>query len=115
MSWGSIIGIQLAHRYPDKLHAYIGIAQIVNWAESDQIAYEWLLGRAQETNNAKALAELKAMGLPPYTEDIAKWNQLRKWLFMLGGLITRTDKFAIPACLIYLKRCSHLRITRSGM
>ncbi len=96
VSWGSIIGIQLAHRYPDKFHAYIGIAQIVNWAESDQIAYEWLLGRAQETNNAKALAELKAMGLPPYTEDIAKWNQLRKWLFMLGGLIYEDGQIRHP-------------------
>lgn len=95
-SWGSILGLQLAHRYPDKFHAYIGIAQIVNWAESDKIAYDWLLGRAGEANNVKALAELKAMGLPPYTKDIATWNQLRKWLFHFGGFIYEDGKIRHP-------------------
>lgn len=64
VSRGSIIGIQLAHRYPDKFHAYIGIAQIVNWAESEQIAYKWLLGRAQETGSYDALSGIRRLDMP---------------------------------------------------
>ncbi|AJY77618.1 hypothetical protein VN24_09090 [Paenibacillus beijingensis] len=94
-SWGTILGLQLAHRHPEKYEAYIGIAQIVNWAQSDKLAYDWLLERAKEMNNRKALSELSAIGSPPYL-DVKRWNLLRKWLFIMGGFIYKDGQTKHP-------------------
>lgn len=95
-SWGSILGLKLAARYPDRFHAYFGIAQIVNWAESDRDAYWWLLQQASKRNNGKAHAELKSMGEPPYLNDLSRWNNLRKWLMLLGGFIYKDENVKHP-------------------
>lgn len=42
-SWGSVIGIFNIHKYPDLYHAYIGIGQIANMQENEQISYDWTL------------------------------------------------------------------------
>jgi pimeloyl-ACP methyl ester carboxylesterase len=45
-SWGSLIGILSIQKYPDLYHAYIGIGQIVNMQENEQISYDWTLAQA---------------------------------------------------------------------
>jgi pimeloyl-ACP methyl ester carboxylesterase len=95
-SWGSIIGLHLANRYPEKFHAYFGIAQIVNWAKSDEIAYDWLLKKAKKAKNQKAISELTEIGRPPYAKELAHWNLLRKWLFKLGGYIYEDHQIRHP-------------------
>ena len=95
-SWGSIIGIQLAHFYPDKFHAYFGISQIVNWSKSDKLAYEWLQTHASTIGNNKAIKELTDIGYPPYIKDVSSWNCLRKWLFTFGGYIYKDDHVRHP-------------------
>jgi pimeloyl-ACP methyl ester carboxylesterase len=104
VSWVSIIGIQLADRYPEKFHAYIGIAQIVNWVQSDKIAYDWLLKRAVDANNRKAIVELAAIGSPPYIHDVTHWNLLRKWLMTMGGLIHQDGQIRHPGLLYVFKK-----------
>lgn len=86
-SWGSVIGLKLAHRHPEKFHAYFGIAQIINWTQSDEEAYVWLLEQAKRLNKRKALRALTAMGEPPYNTWLRDWQQLRRWLMAFGGFI----------------------------
>lgn len=95
-SWGSIIGLHLANRYPDKFYAYFGISQIVNWTKSDEMAYDWLFKKAEEDMNNKAIKELTEIGLPPYTKNAIQWNLLRKWLFKFGGYIYDDDTLNHP-------------------
>jgi pimeloyl-ACP methyl ester carboxylesterase len=79
-SWGTVLGLQLIHRNPEKYLSYSAISQIINWVENDRLCYKWLMEEAQRRNHKKMLAELKAIGEPPYLESVQKWKTLRKWL-----------------------------------
>lgn len=81
-SWGTVIALKLANRYPDIFHSYTGFSQITSWVENDKLSYEWLLERARETGNRKMLRELSAIGKPPYTQGFKIWSILRKWQFL---------------------------------
>ncbi|MBY0123586.1 alpha/beta fold hydrolase [Bacillus sp. S/N-304-OC-R1] len=78
-SWGSVIGLSLASLYPEKYYTYTGFSQITNWVENDKLSYKWLLEKAREKNNQKALQELIAVGEPPYLESFEQWAVIRKW------------------------------------
>ncbi|MDQ0195612.1 alpha/beta fold hydrolase [Paenibacillus wynnii] len=80
-SWGSVIALSLAYTYPERYYSYTGFSQITNWVENDKLSYKWLLERARETNNQKALQELSAVGEPPYMKSLKQWGVIRKWQF----------------------------------
>lgn len=84
-SWGSIIGILCAERYPELFHAYVGIGQMVDPLENDRISYEYTLETAARLGNNKALDDLKEIGPPPY--DYKALAIQRKWLTKFHRLI----------------------------
>ena len=89
-SWGSYLGVELAQRRPDWLHAYIGIGQISNAPESERRGWRWTLQQAERDGNAVAVAELQA--LAPYAVGNApvplqRLFQQRKWLNHYGGMV----------------------------
>jgi len=86
-SWGSIIGLSLASRIPDKLYSYVGISQIVNWPENDRLSREWALTKARRTRNKKAIKALTQLGEPPYRQSFEQWGVLRKWLMKFNSMI----------------------------
>ena len=57
-SWGSIIGLELARRHPDWLHAYIGMGQMIDGRDNERLGYEWALQAARADHNDKAVREL---------------------------------------------------------
>lgn len=83
-SWGTILGLEYVAMRPETVAAYISISQIVDWPESDAEAYAWALRAARAAGDAEALAELEALGPPPYSID-ALFTQ-RKLLNALGGV-----------------------------
>ena len=94
-SWGSLVGLSLAQRHPEWLHAYIGMGQIINGLENERVGYALTLRAAEAAKNTEAVKELKAIA--PYPEadgtvSLAKLNTERKWSVALGGLsYGRTD------------------------
>ena len=82
-SWGSVLGVLYAARFPQKVAAYVGSGQLGDWPASEAATYAYTLKTAQRLNNRKALKELHAIGPPPH---IAKnlWTQ-RIWLNRLDG------------------------------
>jgi pimeloyl-ACP methyl ester carboxylesterase len=66
LSWGSMLGANMAHRRPDLFYAYVGTGQAVNQGKYKKIAYEELLAEARRRKNARALRELEAIGSPPW-------------------------------------------------
>jgi pimeloyl-ACP methyl ester carboxylesterase len=89
-SWGSYLGLELARRQPNWLHAYIGMGQLTSAPESERRAWAWTLAQAREKNNEQAIRELKA--LAPYSQDGAPPSLpdlfvLRKWLNEYGGMV----------------------------
>lgn len=91
ISWGSVIGLNLVNQFSNKFFAYFGLAQIVNWAESDKLFYSWAVEYAKIMHNQKAINELMKIGYPPYNEGAEKWNVLRKWQMRFNGYIYKEN------------------------
>lgn len=70
-SGGTFFGIQAAARAPERFHAYIGVAQMTNQLESEQLAYNFMLRRFREIGDAEMVRKLEAApvtlagGTPP--------------------------------------------------
>lgn len=87
-SWGSVVGLSVAAKRPDLLHAYIGMGQVIDFRENERQGYAWVLQRARADGNAEAVRELEA--LRPYPGDgafdTAKMTTQRKWSVHYGAL-----------------------------
>jgi proline iminopeptidase len=87
-SWGSYLGLELAKRHPDWLHAYIGVGQMTNMPESERRGWRYAMDAARRENNAQAIQDLESIA--PYSppgrlvplKDI--YTQ-RRWLEFYGG------------------------------
>jgi pimeloyl-ACP methyl ester carboxylesterase len=84
-SWGSVLGVLYAARFPHKVAAYVGTGQIGDWPASERASYAFVLAEAERRNNRKALRELQAIGDPPHTFD--KMLIQRKWLVRFVGIV----------------------------
>jgi pimeloyl-ACP methyl ester carboxylesterase len=71
-SWGSILGIYMAHDRPDLFYAYVGHAQIVNERKTLSASYARVLELARAAGDQQAITDLTTIGSPP-------WDSLRKW------------------------------------
>lgn len=65
-SWGSYLGVHMAKSRPDLFHAYIGVGQMVNYAENESSSYHKILELAHAANDAKTIATITALGPPPW-------------------------------------------------
>jgi pimeloyl-ACP methyl ester carboxylesterase len=77
-SWGTIIGIFTAQKYPDKIKAFISIGQVVFPLKNDSISYYHTLSLANQFGCQNAIKELRKIGLPPY--EYKQLIKQRKWL-----------------------------------
>ncbi len=83
-SWGSWLSAVTAHRHPEDFIAYIGIGQMVNAVENEQVSYDFVMKEARRENNEKAVHDLEEIGRPPYKELQAMGKE-RTWLGYYGG------------------------------
>jgi len=84
-SWGSILGLRLAHDHPELLHAYIGVGQAISSRDNETVLYQESLAEAQRTQNQKALKDLKAIA--PYPSANVTFEQIRTVRQWSGALI----------------------------
>lgn len=97
-SWGTILGLTVASRIPEKLHGYVGISQILNWSENDILCYQWLKSKAEKAKDQKTLKKLNELGLPPYLE-LKKWLDFRRPLIKYNSMIYTSDTVKHPGML----------------
>jgi proline iminopeptidase len=83
-SMGSVIGLNLANRHPDKVCTYVGLGQITNMAEGETRSYRFALACAMEKHNAIATRQLTALGEPPY-KDARAVIVAKSWADRFGG------------------------------
>jgi pimeloyl-ACP methyl ester carboxylesterase len=76
-SQGTVIGIGMARRRPDLFHAYVGMAQMVDMARNESIAYERLLAQAAAAGRHKVSQGLVKLGPPPYPDGTTWIRRLR--------------------------------------
>lgn len=77
-SWGSILGVHMAHARPDLFYAYVGQAQIVNERQNLAASYARVLELARRAGDQEAITALSAIGSPPW-DSLRKWPIYRKW------------------------------------
>jgi pimeloyl-ACP methyl ester carboxylesterase len=77
-SWGSILGVHMVKARPDLFAAYVGTGQVVAMQEGEARAYDNVLAKARQRGDAAALAELDAIGAPPY-DALTDLETQRKW------------------------------------
>lgn len=99
-SWGSSVGLELARRRPEVMHAYIGCGQMIYSSRSEHDGFEFALAAARADRNAAAVRELEA--LAPYpgplgTLTVERISAQRKWLMYYGGLTFGRKDFTYDA------------------
>lgn len=104
-SWGSVLGVLYAARFPEKVSVYVGGAQIGDWPAAEAASYAFALAEARRLENRKALEELQRIGPPPYGAQ-AVWTE-RLWvnrfeghlnaktLWDLGRMLTAGPEFSL--------------------
>ncbi len=65
-SWGSIIGLNIAHQYPQYIEAYIGIGQIVHMKQNEELLYQHLIRSAKKHMIIKSISLPLKLGKPPF-------------------------------------------------
>jgi proline iminopeptidase len=73
-SWGSVLGLWLAHEHPEIIYAYVGVGQVVNFEQNEELAYQECLQQARDRHNQQALKELESIA--PYPSSHADLNKM---------------------------------------
>ena len=89
-SWGSYLGLELARRHPQQLHAYIGVTQMADAPESERRGWQFAMDAAKREGNTEAIRELEAIA--PYSPagTVVPLKDLytqRKWVGIYGGVM----------------------------
>ena len=70
-SWGSMLGIQMAHARPELFDAYIGAVQLIEYKANQTALYAKLVQLAQAANDQESTRKLDALGAPPWADPRA--------------------------------------------
>lgn len=65
-SWGSAIGLQAIQRRPDLYRAFVSTGQMANFTQAMREGHRLLLEDARQRGKTDLVAELQAIGPPPY-------------------------------------------------
>ena len=68
-SWGTILGTMYARDHPEKVAAYVGVAQIADFAEGERVSLAWAIEQAAARGDERALRELRNMRPAPRSVD----------------------------------------------
>jgi proline iminopeptidase len=82
-SWGTILGTLYAATHPEKVDAYVGVAQIATFSEGERISFEWALEEAEHRGDDGALRALRAM--EPAPSNVSEELELGRWVERFGG------------------------------
>jgi pimeloyl-ACP methyl ester carboxylesterase len=88
-SFGTVLGVRMAQRAPARIAAYVGTAQVVQWAVQEELGYDWALAEARRRGNARAFEALERIGRPAngmYAAGVRSVEVQRQWLARLGGV-----------------------------
>src|SRR3546814_18935546 len=81
-----MVGLSVAAKRPDLLHAYIGMGQIIHIRGNGRVGMAWTLKRAREKGDAEAIRAIEA--LRPYPDSgpftIEKADGWRKYSIRYG-------------------------------
>lgn len=111
-SWGSILGVLLAQKYPELIESYIGMGQFVSGAQNELLSYQFTVQQAASRHDGKAMQELSRIGAPQNGRySSLKGMQIqRKYLSKYGGAEYGTNSTMVHAVLLPLLETSEYRL-----
>lgn len=87
-SWGSLLGIDLLKKHPERIAAFVGFGQFVCGHRNELISWEYTLAEAAKAGDAKAVKELRQVGPPAdgmYKGGYAGMMKQRNLMMKYGG------------------------------
>ncbi len=84
-SWGTILGALYARDHPEKVSAYVGVAQIASFARGERVSLAWARRQAEARRDERALDALRAMAPRPRSVDDEL--ELGRWVERFGGTL----------------------------
>jgi pimeloyl-ACP methyl ester carboxylesterase len=84
-SFGTILGMLMVQQYPHYFHSYVGTAQAVGLQDNLMVSYEYVLQKAKDAGNQKAIKELEKIGKPPFHNFSKGLWKYSVWLARFGG------------------------------
>jgi proline iminopeptidase len=84
-SWGSVLGLWLAHEHPEVVAAYVGVGQAVDLRLNGKTAYEDALAVARTRGLHDAVRELEALRPYPDPGNLRKGSVAQTWQARLLG------------------------------
>lgn len=94
-SWGSYLGLEIARRHPEWLHAYIGMGQATHSRESERRGWQFAMDHARRAGNEAAVRELQSIAGYEKADQVslAAVELQRKWLGVYGGAVRGRKRF----------------------
>ncbi|MFP4063998.1 MAG: alpha/beta fold hydrolase [Bacteroidales bacterium] len=86
-SWGSNVGALYASRYPETLYAYMSTGQSVEPYKNERLCYNFVLEKALEDNNRRALRQLERVDTLPENYGVRDALLVRRWVYNYGGIV----------------------------
>jgi pimeloyl-ACP methyl ester carboxylesterase len=90
-SFGTVLGVLMSQKAAARIGAYVGAAQVVQWAVQEELGYDWALAEARRQGKARAFEALERLGRPAhgmYAAGVRSVEAQRRWLGSLGGVST---------------------------
>ena len=84
-SWGSIVGMHLAEKYPEDYLIYVGISQVINMKKGIIISREWIAQKAKEKSDSETLKILSRLN----TSDKTLCNSDLECFILQYGLLNK--------------------------
>lgn len=93
-SWGSVLGLWLAHEHPEMIYAYLGVGQLINTKQNQQAMYQDELQLARNRHNEQAVKQLESIAPYPTARfDFRKDSVVHNWSDELLGPPPSEDAF----------------------
>ncbi|HLY68159.1 MAG TPA: alpha/beta hydrolase [Puia sp.] len=88
-SWGSVIGLNIAQKFPEDLYAYVGVGQVIDGSENEIISLQYTIDQAKKRADTIALKELNEVRKVYPSMGASQLQALylqRHWLEKFGGV-----------------------------
>ena len=94
-SWGSALGVMMASERPERFHALVSAAQMVDFLETELIDYSKALELSTSKGDTEKMIKLLENGAPPYYGDDVTWK-IAEYISYLGHEMDNNPKISNP-------------------
>ncbi len=94
-SWGSALGVMMASERPERFHALVSAAQMVDFLETELIDYSKALELSTSKGDTEKMIKLLENGAPPYYGDDVTWK-IAEYISYLGHEMDNNPKIVNP-------------------